>query len=216
METALHLEYKSTLKPYFIIADFIAEFVGAHCEVVLHSLESVQSSIVYIVNGHNTNRRLGAPMTDLGLKQVVEMRKTGNFITGNYFTHGRDGSLFKSISCGCTNVKGELIGFLCINMNLDCPFPQIIRTLMPGLDNKVEVLDEKFNHDMDEMLETVTEQVINEVAIDRSIPLKQKNRNIVHELFHRGVFQIKGAPQHIADKLNVTKHSVYKYYREVK
>ena len=216
MEVAVQGEQMEALKPYFTIADFIAEFVGQHCEVVLHSLKNVQSSVVYIVNGHHTDRKLGAPMTDLGLKQVVEMRKTGNMITGNYFTYGRDGSLFKSISCGCTSPEGELIGFLCINMNLDCPFPQIIKTMMPGLDTRTEVLDEQFNHDMDDLLETVTEQVINEVATDRSIPLKQKNRCIVHELFDRGIFQIKGAPQHIADKLNVTKHSVYKYYREVK
>ena len=206
----------NSLKPYFVIADFIAEFVGPHCEVVLHSLESVQSSVVYIVNGHNTNRKLGSPMTDLGLKQVSEMRRSGNLITGNYFTHGRDGSLFKSISCGCTDSDNKLIGFLCINMNLDCPFPEIIKTMMPGVDNKSEVLEEQFNHDMDELLVTVTEQVINEVSTDRAIPLKQKNRCIVHELFDRGIFQIKGAPQYLADQLNVTKHSVYKYYREVK
>ena len=216
MEAASQPDNRDALKPYFIIADFIAEFVGPHCEVVLHSLDNVQSSVVYIVNGHNTNRKLGAPMTDLGLKQVVEMRRSGNLITGSYFTHSRDGSLLKSISCGCTDANGNLVGFLCINMNLDCPFPQIIRTMMPGLDNQVEMLDEKFNTDMEEMLETVTEQVIKEVSNDRGIPLKQKNRHIVHELFHRGIFQIKGAPQHIADKLNVTKHSVYKYYREVK
>ncbi|CAM3422881.1 helix-turn-helix transcriptional regulator [Parendozoicomonas haliclonae] len=209
------------LKPYCIIADFIAEFVGPHCEVVLHSLENVQSSVVYIVNGHITRRKLGAPMTDLGLKQVVEMRRTGNLITGNYFTQSakptsREGALFKSISCGITNPEGNLIGFLCINMNLDVPFPEIIRTMMPGLDSGTQVLDEQFNHDMDEMLETVTEQVINEVATDMNIPLKQKNRQIVHELFHRNIFQIKGAAKYIADKLNITKHSVYKYYREVK
>ena len=204
------------LKPYFVIADFIAQFVGPHCEVVLHSLENVQSSVVYIVNGYNTNRKLGAPMTDLGIKQVAEMRKTGKLITGNYFTHNRDGSLFKSISCGCIDADKNLIGFLCINMNLDCPFPEIIKTMMPGMDSQAEVLDEKFNHDMDELLVTVTEQVIDEVSSDRSIPLKQKNRCIIHELFDRGIFQIKGAPQYIADQLNVTKHSVYKYYREVK
>ncbi len=216
MDSSYGVQTSDVLKPYITMADFIAEFVGPHCEVVLHSLENLQRSVVYIVNGHNTNRRLGSPMTDLGIKQVVEMRRSGNMTTGNYFTYGRDGALFKSISCGCTDANGKLIGFLCINMNLDRPFPEIIRTMLPGLDNQAEVLDEQFNHDMDEMLETVTEQVIDEVAADRDIPLKQKNRCIVHELFDRGVFQIKGAPQHIATKLNVTKHSVYKYYREVK
>ena len=216
METAAKPQSMEALKPYFVIADFIAEFIGPHCEVVLHSLDSVGSSVVHIVNGHLTNRTLGSPMTDLGVKQVAEMRRTGHLSTGSYFTHGRDGSLFKSISCGCSGVDGHLIGFLCINMNLDRPFPEIIKTLMPGLTDQDKVLSEQFNHSMDDLLDSVTEEVINEVAADRSIPLKQKNRCVVHELYDRGIFQMKGAPQHIADKLNVTKHSVYKYYREVK
>ncbi|MCL6270304.1 PAS domain-containing protein [Sansalvadorimonas sp. 2012CJ34-2] len=216
MDTASQDKNLEALKPYFIIVDFVADFIGPHCEVLLHSLDSVGSSVVHIVNGNLTNRKLGSPMTDLGVKQVAEMRKTGNLNTGPYFTHGRDGNLFKSISCGCTDSKGHLIGFLCINMNLNRPFPEIIKTLMPGLSDQDKVLNESFNNNMDDLLDTVTEEVINEVAADRSIPLKQKNRCVVHELYDRGIFQMKGAPQHIANKLNVTKHSVYKYYREVK
>lgn len=48
----------STLKQ---IANSIASEFGSDCEVVIHDLKSqnLEQSIVYIVNGHVTNRNIG-------------------------------------------------------------------------------------------------------------------------------------------------------------
>ena len=43
------------------IANSIASAFGSNCEVVIHDLKSqnLEQSIVYIVNGHVTNRKIG-------------------------------------------------------------------------------------------------------------------------------------------------------------
>ena len=52
----------------FRLADTMADFIGPHCEVVIHSFESFEKSVVKIVNGHHTGREVGSPITDMGLE----------------------------------------------------------------------------------------------------------------------------------------------------
>lgn len=66
------------LETNFRLAETIAEFIGPHCEVVIHSFESFEESVVKIVNGHHTGRELGSPITDMGLKMLNAFEKTGN------------------------------------------------------------------------------------------------------------------------------------------
>ena len=43
-----------------------------------------------------------------------------------------------------------------------------------------------------------------------------KNRQIVMELFDKGIFDIKDAINRVADRLNISKHTVYLYIRQRK
>ncbi|MGR5470138.1 helix-turn-helix transcriptional regulator, partial [Vibrio astriarenae] len=119
------------LSHYFRVADTIADLIGPHCEVVIHSFESLDNSVVKIVNGHHTGREIGSPITDLGLRMWRAFEKTGEVSPKSYFTNASNGSLLKSTTCILAGPKQKPIGMLCINMNLSFPFPEIVKTLMP-------------------------------------------------------------------------------------
>ena len=60
----------------------------------------------------------------------------------------------------------------------------------------------------------VEELVDQTVEMKRSMPIKSvsnntKNRQIVMELFDKGIFDIKDAINRVADRLNISKHTVY-------
>lgn len=67
-------EDHAILASYFAVADGIAALIGKHCEIVLHSLESLEHSAIYIVNGHNTHRKIGSPITDRALKSLQDRK----------------------------------------------------------------------------------------------------------------------------------------------
>ncbi len=71
----------------FRLADTIADFIGPHCEVVIHSFESFEKSVVKIVNGHHTGRNVGSPITDMGLKMLRVFEQTGEVTPKCYFTN---------------------------------------------------------------------------------------------------------------------------------
>src|SRR5699024_11604776 len=57
------------------IADGVSIMFGNNCEVVIHDLEEAESSIVYITNGHVTDREIGGKLDILGTKELAEVFK---------------------------------------------------------------------------------------------------------------------------------------------
>ena len=56
---------KQILESYKTMVDGLANYLGPSSEVVLHSLEDYNRSVVKIANGHHTGRKIGAPIMDI-------------------------------------------------------------------------------------------------------------------------------------------------------
>ena len=67
-------EDRAILISYKAVVDGVSALIGEHCEIVLHSLEDIEHSAICIANGHNTNRQVGSPITDLALKSLRNMQ----------------------------------------------------------------------------------------------------------------------------------------------
>ena len=78
------------------IVDSIGEAFGGNCEVVLHSLEDYGCSVIKIVNGHVTGRKIGSPMTDFGLEILREAQSNEGGKIGSHFSKLDDGRTLKS------------------------------------------------------------------------------------------------------------------------
>lgn len=202
------------LETNFRLAETIAEFIGPHCEVVIHSFESFEESVVKIVNGHHTGRELGSPITDMGLKMLNAFEKTGNVTPKSYFTTSKDGALLKSTTCVLAGENGKPIGLFCINMNLSHPFPDIIKTLMPDMASTHVGVHENFSSSPTEVIENALENAILEIESNVSINLKGKNKAITRQLFDNGIFELKEATALVSERLGITRHAIYKYNRE--
>lgn len=125
------------MNAYFRLAEMVADLVGPHCEVVLHSFENLEHSVVKIVNGHHTGRIVGSPITDMGLKMLKLFQQTGEVNSKSYFTRNKQGEMLKSSTCVLAGEHGKPIGMFCVNMNLSAPFPEIIQTLVPDFSNSL-------------------------------------------------------------------------------
>ncbi|WP_025820476.1 helix-turn-helix transcriptional regulator [Shewanella marina] len=207
---------REILQSYFNLAESMADLIGPHCEVVIHSFEQFDESVVKIVNGHHTGRKVGSPMTDLGLRMLRHFEQTNELTPKSYFSHNKEGLLLKSSTCILTGDNGRPIGMFCVNMNLSRPFPEIIQSLMPNMTQGPLTLTENFSHSSAEMIEQAIELAIIDVNNDASVNLKGHNKAVVKHLFDNGIFEFKEATGIVAEHLNITKHAVYKYIRQFK
>ncbi len=203
------------LKSYEAVVDGLAMLIGSHCEIVLHSLEDLKCSAVRIANGEHTGRQIGSPITDLALRMLHDMAGEDSSVSKAYFTRAKSGVLMKSVTIAIRNKEQRVIGLLCINMNLDVPFSQIVETFIPKEPQEVSS-SVNFASSVDDLVAQTLEFTIEEVNADRAVSNNAKNRQIVLNLYEKGIFDIKDAINQVADRLNISKHTVYLYIRQFK
>lgn len=203
------------LKSYEAVVDGLAMLIGSHCEIVLHSLEDLKCSAVRIANGEHTGRKIGSPITDLALRMLHDMAGEDSSVSKAYFTRAKSGVLMKSVTIAIRNKDQRVIGLLCINMNLDVPFSQIVETFIPKEPKEVSS-SVNFASSVDDLVAQTLEFTIEEVNADRAVSNNAKNRQIVLNLYEKGIFDIKDAINQVADRLNISKHTVYLYIRQFK
>ena len=206
-------EDRAILNSYRAVVEGVSALIGNHCEIVLHSLEDLEHSAICIANGHNTNRQEGSPLTDLALKSLHNMKTDS--VSKPYFTRIKNGSLMKSVTIAIRNKNQRIIGLLCININLDVPLSQFIQALMPS-NPRGETSSVNFASSVEELVSQTVEHTIEEVNADRLVANNNKNRQIVVSLFEKGIFDIKDAINLVADRLDISRHTVYLYIRQIK
>jgi len=202
----------------------IAKTFGKDCEVLLHDVSNLESSIVMIENGHVTGRKVGSPMTDLGLYFLKsDLFKDTEFIA-NYQTESKDGKKLKSASIFIRDDKKKIIGFLCINYALDHlselrkkidDFCAVNREVDKNVFNNEEK-EEIFTDNLDDLLERVFIKAREKVGKPIEKMQKDDKLEVVRYLQKKGVFLVKGNIDKIARKLNVSRYTVYNYLSEIK
>jgi len=207
---------KIILKSYEAVVDGIASLIGPFCEIVLHSLEDLNTSAIKIANGENTGRQVGSPITDLALKMLKDIEGSERNFSRSYFTRAKGGVLMKSITIAIRNGDNRVIGLLCINVNLDAPFAQILQSFMPDQEAQEAASSVNFASDVEELVDQTVERTIEDINSDKTVSNNTKNRQIVMELYDKGIFDIKDAINRVADRLNISKHTVYLYIRQRK
>ncbi len=204
------------LKSYEAVVDGLASLIGTYCEIVLHSLDDLNKSAIKIANGENTGRKVGSPITDLALQMLRDIEGSKGNFSRSYFTRAKGGVLMKSITIAIRNSDDRIIGLLCININLDVPLSQVLQAFMPKDEAEEAVSTVNFASDVDELVDQTVEFTVEEINADKSVANNIKNRQIVMDLYDKGIFDIKDAINRVADRLNISKHTVYLYIRQRK
>ncbi|MGR3807282.1 Predicted transcriptional regulator YheO, contains PAS and DNA-binding HTH domains [Pasteurella testudinis DSM 23072] len=202
------------LQSYLAVVDGVAALIGNHCEIVLHSLEDLQRSAIYIANGHNTNRKVGSPITDLALSSLHHMQ-TDN-VSKPYFTKSKGNVLMKSVTIAIRNHEKRIIGLLCINMNLDAPLSQVVQSFVPTGTQPELSAAVNFANSVEDLVSQTVEHTIEEINADSNVANNSKNKQIVISLYEKGIFDIKDAIHQVAERLDISRHTVYLYIRQIK
>lgn len=196
------------------IVDGIAAMYGQHTEVVLHSLDANNPSIIKIANGHVTGRAIGAPITNLALFKL----KKGQDISDSYITKTATGKTLRSITTVIRNANNIPIGLLCINTDMDAPLQSVLRAMLPESISQQEAIKspETFARNIDETLHSALDSISKEVKMNADIPPSKKNREIVTQLYDLGIFELKDSTQIAAKHLGISVHTIYRYQREIR
>nr|WP_309100585.1 PAS domain-containing protein [Fredinandcohnia onubensis] len=210
----------SILEQYIPVAEVIAKTFGNDCEVVLHDLTVPQSSVVYTVNNYVTGRNVGQSFNHL-ITEVLLSQNFTNDYSANYYFHTDDGRLIKSSTLLIRNQDKKVIGALCINIDTTRITENInyLTSLIPKHPDQLP----RHNYQQESLNETEHIQEIANDLIDKIIgnkPVEQLRRDekveMVRFMEQKGIFLIRGTIDRVAEKLNISKVTVYSYIEEIK
>lgn len=223
---------KSTKRKYVQLVEFLGKALGRHYEIVLHDIAKDGSSVVAIANNHISLRDLDSPLTGFAL----ELLRNKAYIDKDYLVD------YKAVTKSGKSVNGstffikennKLEGMLCINHDnkdyLDISQKVLeLGNILTDQEHKKSICDvptdkekkgkpEEITEYLSESLDDILNEVVESELLKSGMMLKpEKKQQIVQQLFDKGVFNIKGAVLKIADYLNMSEQSVYRYLRKVK
>ncbi len=206
----LTINDKQILESYKSLIEGLAKYLGSSYEIVLHSLEDLDNSVIAIYNGKHTGRKIGAPITDLALEMMDKIKDNGdNSIV--YFSKNKKGEPLKSTTIVIKGEEDKIIGLLCINMYLNTSFNDIINSFIPS--NEIK---ENYNQNTEDLITNAYNNEKLAVLKDESILPSNKHKAIIERLYDKGVFQIKDAVTQIEKLSGLSKNTVYLHIRNYK
>ncbi|MDB7989850.1 hypothetical protein DXC78_04015 [Faecalicoccus pleomorphus] len=215
-EIQLTLIDRQILNSYNTLLEGLETYLGSGYEIVLHSLESFDHSVINIVNGEHTGRKIGAPITDRALEMLNRLKNSGES-SETYFSTNAKGEPLKSTTIAIRGENDRIIGLLCINYYMNISFNEFIQSFIPKKQKEVtsKPVTETFAKNVDETILATLEYVKKEVYSDSSITYSNKNKAIISTLYNKGIFQIKDSVSKIAEDLGISKNTVYLHLRNL-
>lgn len=204
---------RQILQSYRNVVAGLENYLGEGYEIVLHSLESMEHSVIAIANGHHTGRQEGSPITDLALHMLhsIEEEEQTGFIS--YFSKNRKGEPLRSSTIVIYGENHRAIGLLCFNFYLNTSIYTVVANLMDESKSTPPMITETFVDNAEDLLSRVVEQVRQDVNDDGRILSSLKNKEIIRRCHAQGVFQIKNAVSRVAQLLGISKNTVYLHLR---
>lgn len=223
------------LKAYIPFVDFLGKALGPRCEVVLHDLREPEHSIIAIANGGLSGRAIGGPVTDFLLKLLKRSENENTDFFTNYCGKGSGAGqdkLFRSSSYFIKDAQGRNIGAICINLDVR-PFLEArnfleqelagIMQLGPQLHEPAAEPGLAANQSFENLHGTIEDVICGMIDARLQAYPVEPNRlsvderlELVHRLNNDGLFLLKGGIGALADKIEVSEPTVYRYLSRIK
>lgn len=193
------------------IAAGIAAQFGSDCEVAIHDLSRhPDHSIVEIINGHVSGRRVGDGASQVVMEQLRSNDPDPEDHLG-YLTRTADGKILKSSTIYIRNSKGNVSEILSINYDIS-------RLLMVG--NAIEGLvntaqpqqaePEKIVN-INDLLEDLIQQSVALVGKPVALMNKEDKVKAIQFLSQNGAFLVTKSGDKIAKYFGISKYTLYSY-----
>ena len=210
------------IKKYISIADFLGEVLGKNTEIIIHDLTNYDNSIVHVVNGHISNRKVGDSITDLVLEFIATESKGNKQFICNYNSKTVEGRLLYSSTYFIRNDLNEIIGALCLNsdyyeLKKSLSF---ITSLLPNyVDDRIVSLNdvkENLNSNPQKLTLNKIDEVLTKFNVEPTRMTIEEKTEVISALNECGIFNIRGSVQEVANKLMMSEPSIYRYIKKIK
>lgn len=192
---------------------------GNSCEVVIHDLtkKDLSRSIVYIENGHISNRHTGDGPSGIVLETLrSDPTKVKDKLA--YLTRTDDGRILKSSTLYIRNEDGRVAYIFSINYDITTLLAMenslhgLVQTQsLQDVRDKNPSAPQTITHNVTELLDLLIEQAIAKVGKPVALMTKDDKVAVVQYLNNAGAFLITKSGDKISSLLGISKFTLYSY-----
>ena len=193
------------------MAEGIAAQFGSSCEVVVHDLSRhPDHSIVAIVNGHVSGRKVGDGASAVVLEQM-ERNDPQPKDHLCYLTKTPDGKILKSSTVYIRNSKGKVSAILSINYDIsrllmvENAVRELVTTQEPAQAEPEKIVN------VNDLLEDLIQQSV--ALVGKPVALMNKDDKVraIRFLNQNGAFLVTKSGDKIAKYFGISKYTLYSY-----
>lgn len=210
----------SSLEMLVSTAHGIARQFGKDCEVCIHdlSVKDVEHTIIFIVNGHVTGRKVGDGASKVVLETLEALEK-GDIIVDHlgYRTTTQDGRILKSSTVFLKDSTGKYRWVLGINydvtalMNVDAALQSI--TTVESHDSNG---DGQIPLNVNDLLDNLINQSVKRIGKPPALMNKEEKIQAIQFLRDAGAFLITKSGDKVSNFYGISKFTLYSYIDQSK
>ena len=210
----------SSLEMLVSTAHGIARQFGKDCEVCIHdlSVKDVEHTIIFIVHGHVTGRKVGDGASKVVLETLEALEK-GDIIVDHlgYRTTTQDGRILKSSTVFLKDSNGKYRWILGINydvtalMNVDAALQSI--TTVESQDGNS---DGQIPLNVNDLLDNLINQSVKRIGKPPALMNKEEKIQAIQFLRDAGAFLITKSGDKVSNFYGISKFTLYSYIDQSK
>jgi predicted transcriptional regulator YheO len=208
MENDMNIANINLLKQ---IAHGLSAQFGDNCEIVIHDLTggNIESSIVFIENGHVTNRKLGDGPSHVVLEALHdESNKLEDHL--GYLTRTTDGRILKSSTIYIRNEDQKVTHIF--GINYDITNLLLVKSSLSALiDNNDTKEPEKITRNVTDLLDDLIDQSVKLVGKPVVLMTKEDKVKAIQFLNETGAFLITKSGDKVSKYFGISKYTLYSY-----
>ena len=199
------------------LAHGLAIQFGSSCEIAIHDLKTkdLEKSIVYIENGHVSNRQTGDGPSGIVLETLQSDPSTIHDKL-SYLTKTEDGRILKSSTFYIRDDDGSISYIFSLNYDITAftAASTAIQSLIATKDNLPDLTGgspRQITHNVNELLDLLIEQAVAKVGKPVAMMNKDDKVAVVQYLDHAGAFLITKSGDKVSSYLGISKFTLYSY-----
>lgn len=199
------------------LAHGLAIQFGSSCEIAIHDLKTkdLEKSIVYIENGHVSNRQTGDGPSGIVLETLQSDPSTIHDKL-SYLTKTEDGRIVKSSTFYIRDDDGSISYIFSLNYDITAftAASTAIQSLIATKDNLPDLTGDsprQITHNVNELLDLLIKQAVAKVGKPVAMMNKDDKVAVVQYLDHAGAFLITKSGDKVSSYLGISKFTLYSY-----
>ncbi len=198
------------------IAGGIAREFGKNCEVCIHDLNapSMEHTIIFIVNGHITGRKVGDGASNIVLQTIAALNR-GETVKEHlaYRTHTKDGRILKSSSIFLKDESGKVRYILGINLDITemIGLQATIASLISSEESGEQEADSRIPMNVNELLDSLIEQSVEMIGKTPKLMTKEEKIRAIQFLKEKGAFLVTRSGDRVSKFFGISKFTLYSF-----